>query len=67
MYKSKFTSPVDRIKANFSGWSGEKCMTCGHEITIAALDYSIKTYQKSLCRSCQSLEEFDEDYRKKVS
>lgn len=55
-YKTRFTTPVDRILANHSGWSGVKCKTCGRETTNAQLNYSLRFYNKPLCKSCQSFE-----------
>jgi hypothetical protein len=56
--KTKFTTPVDRIKENFSGWSGIECETCGRETTKAQYSYSMRFYKKPLCRRCQGLEQY---------
>jgi len=57
-YKYKFTTPIDSILKNHSGWSGVKCETCKRETTNAQLAYSMKFYGKPLCRTCQSLENY---------
>jgi hypothetical protein len=56
--KSKFISPSDIFKKKHSGWSGHKCSTCGKEITNAALGFSMRFYNRPLCKQCQSLDEY---------
>ena len=56
--KTRFSTPIDRILANHSGWSGVDCKTCGRVTTKAQLAYSIRFFRKPLCRSCQSLEHY---------
>jgi hypothetical protein len=54
--KTKFATPIDRMKDNFSGWSGIECETCGRETTKAQYSYSMRFFRKPLCRRCQSLD-----------
>jgi hypothetical protein len=56
--KTKFSTPIDRILANHSGWSGVKCRMCKREMTNAQYSYSMRVFKKPLCRSCQSLESY---------
>jgi len=55
------------LAEKFSGWSGKNCELCGKEITVAALNYSLKHYGKILCRTCQSLEEYKLKRKRKVN
>ena len=59
--KTRFSTPIDRIKANHSGWSGVDCETCGKETTKAQFSYSKRFYKRPLCRTCQRLEYYREN------
>jgi hypothetical protein len=56
--KTKFSTPVDRINKNFSGWSGVECEICGRGTTKAQYSYSMRFFKKPLCKTCQSLEKY---------
>jgi hypothetical protein len=56
--KTRFTTPVDRMLRIFSGWSEEKCRTCKRVMTEAQLSYSMRFFNKPLCRRCQTLEKY---------
>jgi hypothetical protein len=43
--KTKFSTPIDRMKEDFSGWSGVVCETCGRETTKAQLSYRYEVLQ----------------------
>jgi hypothetical protein len=56
--KTKFLTPIDRMKEDFSGWSGVECETCGRGTTKAQYSYSKRFFRKPLCRRCQRLEKY---------
>jgi hypothetical protein len=49
---------VQDVWKKHSGWSGICCATCRRMTTNAQYDYSMRHYDKPLCRSCQSLEKY---------
>ena len=55
-YKFKFTTRVQSIMEHSSGLSEVKCETCKQYLTNAQLSYSMRVYNRPLCRTCQSLE-----------
>jgi hypothetical protein len=54
--KYKLSIPIDRIKDNFSGWSGVECKTCGKETTKGQYSRSMRLFKKTLSKRCQILE-----------
>ena len=58
MKEKRFYTTGEMIQKNHSGWSGVKCKTCGRVTTNAQLSYSMRFYEKPLCRTCQSLESY---------